>query len=229
MATPRLAEAMREKPSPLENKPTKIGPFMTISRQYGCPGVSLALPLADLLNEEHAIAVGGEWHVFHKEILEYLAAETHQAQEILEREMAHKPSLIADFFRVFTSENVPSGVEIRNRVTVIARHLAIRGRAILIGQGSAAATMDLPHGLAIRLEAPEPWRIRQVARREDMSEYDARAKLHDIDRQRQFLRRLYEIKFPRKPAFHITYDCSALSLSELTQSILHLCRLKGMV
>lgn len=227
MAKPLLAEEMREKPSALERKPQQIGPFLTISREYGCHGFSLGLLLLDLLNEE--LPSGPGWQIYHKEILEHLADETNMAQDIIEQEMSTKPSLIADFFRAFSKEKVPSGFEIRNRVTTIIRRLAIQGRAIIIGQGSAAATMDLPNGLSIRLEAPEDWRVRQIAFREGISEYEARHKIHEMEEQREFLRKLYELKFPRKPAFHVTYDCSVISLTELAQTIVHLMKIKRMV
>ena len=227
MAKSALAEEVRERPSALERKPQDIGPFLTISREYGCHGFSLGLLLLDLLNEE--TTSGAAWQIYHKDILSRLETETNMAQDIIEHEMTSKPSLIVDFFRAFSKERAPSGFEIRNRITTIIRCLAIQGRAIIIGQGSAAATLDLPHGLAIRLEAPEEWRVRQVAFREGVTEYEARHKIHQVEQERDFLRKFYELKYPRRPAFHVTYDCSAFSLTELAQNVMYMMKLKHLV
>jgi len=227
MAKTSLAKEMREQPSALDRKPTSIGPFVTISREYGCHGFSLGLLLWDLLNE-HA-APKQSWQIYHKEILARLATETNMAQEMLEQEMSSRPNLIADFLKFFSKEHGPSGYEIIKRVTAIIRGLAIQGRAIIVGQGGAAATYDLPNGLSIRLEAPEDWRIKQVSFREGLSEEQAREKIKEIDQERKFLRGMYEIRFHHGPAFDITYDCSVFTLTQIAQHVIGMMQLRKMI
>lgn len=204
-----------------------VGPFLTISRQFGCWGFSLGLLLLEVLNEE--AAPEKTWKVLNREILERLARETNLAAEILEHQRRSKPSLIVDFFRSFSDQRVPSGYEIRNRITTIIRGEAIRGHAVIIGQGGAGATADLPSGLSIRLEAPEQWRARQVAFREGMSEDEARDRICVIEREREYLRKIYELRFPRRPSFHLTYDCSIFTLAQIAQHVVYAMRLRGMI
>ena len=213
MAKTPLLEKMKERPWEAGAKPPTAGPFVAISRQYGCHGYTLGVLLATTLNEQG----GQSWTVYHKDILQRLATETNLAQEFIEREISSKHSVIVDFFRAFSTEHIPSGYEIRNRITTIMRGLAIQGQAIIIGQGSAGATQDLPNGLSIRLEAPEDWRVRQVSIEEGLNAVQARQKIHDVDAQRDYLRHLYELRFPRRPAFGIIYDCSAFSVTELAR------------
>ncbi len=133
-----------------------------------------------------------------------------------------------DFFRSLSPDKIPSGLEIRQRITTIIRGMAISGYSILIGQGSAAATRDLPNGLSIRLEAPEEWRIKQLAFREGLSEKTAHNKIVEKERERAYLRRLYE-EHPRKPAYNLVFDCSVFTLAQIAQQVSYAMKLKGLV
>ena len=101
-----------------EAEAQKSGPFITISRQYGCYGLSLGLLLLDILTEQ---SPENPWRIYHKEILSRLASESNTAEEMLERQRRSKPRLIVDFFRSIGGERVPSGREVRNRITTIIR------------------------------------------------------------------------------------------------------------
>jgi hypothetical protein len=227
MAEVSLPKHMREHRVHPKDEPERCGPFITISRQYGCWGFSLGSLLLNALNEE--AEAGLAWSIYNKEILERLAHETNVETQLLERLRRSKPKLLVDFVRSLSGEKMPSGHEVLNRITTIIRGLAMEGRAIIVGQGGAGATADLPNGLSVRLEAPEEWRVRQTALREKISESDARARVLAGEQEREYLRRIYETRFPRRPAFHITYDCSAFTLEQVAQHILYALRLKGCI
>ncbi|RPI62767.1 MAG: hypothetical protein EHM48_03575 [Planctomycetaceae bacterium] len=203
------------------------GPFVTISRQFGCWGFALALLLRDSLNEH--LPPSKTWKILNKEILERLAREIDLPAEILDLQRRSKPSLLVDFFRSLSDQRIPSGYEIRNRITTLIRGEAIRGHAIIVGQGGAGATTDLPHGLSIRLEAPRQWRIEQVAYREQVSESKAGELIDEMEEVREYLRKIYDVRFPRKPAFHLTYDCSIFTLAQIAQHVTYAMKLRGLI
>ncbi len=206
---------------------SNAGPFIAISREFGCGGFSLGLLLLDLLNDD--AEEGKSWHIYHKEILDNLANDTGIALEIIERERRAKPGLLKNFFRTVAGQQgrVPSGMEIRNRTTKIIRELAISGQAILIGQGSTGATEDIPNGLSIRLEAPEAWRVKQIAFREGLSETQAKLRVQEENEQREYLRKIYEKKFSRKLPFNLTFDCSVFSLAQIATLSYRALKMKG--
>lgn len=226
MAKVSLSQHMKEHRESQEPDAENCGPFLTISRQFGCYGFSLGLLLLDILNEETET---GSWHIYHKDILAKLATETSLAAETLEQQRRSKPSMLVDFFQSFKRDRIPSGYEIRNRITTIIRSVAVQGHAIIIGQGGAGATQDLPNGLTVRLEAPEQWRVKQIAFREGLNETEAKLRVRAKEREREYLRKLYATRFPRKPPFHVTYDCSVFSLAQIAQHISYFMRLKGLV
>ena len=226
MAKVSLADHMREQPAPHQAEPETVGPYLTISRQFGCYGFSLGLLMLEILNED--APAESVWKLYHKDILARLATETSMATELLEKERRSKPRLIVDFFRSLSRDRIPSGYEIRNRITTIIRGLAVDGRAIIIGQGGAGATADLPNGLSIRLEAPEAWRVKQVALREGLTESQAKSSVQAKEQEREYLRKIYERRQSRKPAFHLVYDCSVFTLAHIAQHIVYAMKLNGL-
>ncbi len=227
MAKVSLAEHMHERPEEEQVDPENIGPYITISREYGCWGFSLGLLLLDILNEE--APEDRAWKIYHKEILDQLAEDTNMARDMIESARRRKPRAIIDFFRSLSGEKVPSGYEIRNRITNIIKNLAMEGYAIIVGQGGAGATHDLPNGLSIRLEAPEHWRVKQIAFREGLSETEAKLRIQAKLRERDYIRKVYETRFPRQPAFHLVYDCSAFTLAQIAQHVVYAMRLRGIL
>ncbi len=227
MAKVSLANHMKERRSETGRLPERIGPFVTISRQFGCYGFSLGLLMMEILNED--APPERTWHIYNREILERLATETNLASEMLDALRREKPSLIVDFFRALSMERIPSGYEIRNRITTIIRGLAIKGFAILVGQGGSAATSDLPNGISVRLEAPQDWRVKQIARREGISLQAARVKVAAMEEQREHLRQIYQAGLRRDPPFDILYDCSNFTLAQIAQHVVYAMKLKGIV
>ena len=227
MAKVSLAQHMQERRAEPDGDDQNVGPFITISRQYGCWGFSLGLLLLELLNEELE-EEQQSWQIYHKEVLEKLATETDTSVEMLEQQRRTKPRFLTEFFRSLRGEKMPSGYEIRNRIFKIVRGLAMEGHSILIGQGSSGACHDLDNGLSIRLEAPEAWRIKQIAFREGLSETEARLRIQAMEKERDYLQKVYETRFPRQPAFNLMYDCSQFSLSQIAQLVVHAMKIKKM-
>ncbi len=228
MAKVSLSDHMQEKHDETGDEPDSSGPFVTISRQYGCWGFSLGLLLLEILNDN--VDPDTVWKIYHKEILDRLASDTNTATDILDNQRRSKPKLLAEFFRSLgkgKKDRLPSGFEIRRKITSVIRALASEGHAIFVGQGSAGATQDLPNGISVRLEAPLEWRVKQIAFREGLSEIEAKLQIQSKEQERSYLRKIYEAKFPRKPAFNVMYDCSVFSLTQIAQSVANLMKMKN--
>jgi cytidylate kinase len=224
-AKTNLATFMREKRD--EEQQEDPGPFLTISRQYGCHGYFLGLLLVDMLNNEPG--PGAPWKVYQREILERLSKETDIGADVINRLRRERPRLLVNFFRNLSSKKAPGAYEIRNRIANMIRALSYKGHCILIGMGGAGATADLENGLRVRLEAPKDWRVKRVVESEGISPVEAKLLLQKHDNERDHLRKIYAMKFRREPAFDVVYDCSSFSLAQLTQHIIHAMKLKGLI
>lgn len=215
MAKPTLSSYIRGNLDKIEKK--ESGPFITISRQYGCDGYALGDLLVKKLDER---ADDGKWRVFKKELLKQLAEDTGLAQEVVEKERLSKPSLLKDFFRGMRHRGIPDGYEIRNKITIMVRTAAFEGHAVIIGQGGTAATADLDGGLSVRIEGPKEWRIARVSVREKLTRAGAVARIEEVERHRKHLRKIYEEKNPREPAFNLMLDNSMFNIDQLADQII---------
>lgn len=225
MDKPALSSYLRQRIGDIVQK-KQPGPYLTVSRQYGCDGLELAGPLVEKLNQRDEQQ---RWKLYHKELLKQLAEDTGLTEEIIEKERLSKPSLMKDFLRGLLKSNVPDGYEIRKSITMMVRTVAFEGYAVIIGQGGNAATTDLDNGLSVRIEAPKEWRIARISVREQLSKEAAAARMEEIDAQRQYLREIYEKQNPRQPAFHLSIDNSIFSKEQITELILLAMEQKGLI
>ena len=94
MDRPTLSSYLRDNLDDLASK-KEPGPYVTISRQYGCDGYELADLLAEKLNEhlkDQHRKQDKPWTVFKKELLKQLAEDTGLTEDIIERERLSKAS-----------------------------------------------------------------------------------------------------------------------------------------
>lgn len=203
------------------------GPYIAVSRQYGCSGFALALLLAEILND--TATPGKAWRPYGREILDQLARETNLATDLLAELKVKKPKLLVDFFRSLSGKKIPSGIEVRNRITALVRSLAFEGYSIIVGQGSAGATGDIANGISVRLEAPLAWRIEELRKREGLSVEQVRLRIRECEKERAYLRKIYAMRFPREPAFDITYDLSKFTLAQIAQHVVSMMKLKHII
>ena len=149
-----------------------------------------------------------------------MAEDTGLTEEVVEKERLSKPSLLKDFFRGMRHRGIPDGYEIRNKITIMVRTAAFEGHAVIIGQGGTAATADLDGGLSVRIEASKEWRIARVSVREKLTRAGAVARIEEVERHRKHLRKIYEQKNPREPAFNLMLDNSMFNIDQLADQII---------
>ena len=225
MTKPTISAYLRDHLEEIGTK-KEPGPYITISRQYGCDGFELGKYLLEKLNEREKESL---WKLFYKELLKQLAEDTGLAQEIIEKERLAKPSLLKDFLRGLKKSNIPDGYEIRNKITLMVRTAAFEGHAIIIGQGGAAATADIDNGISIRVEAPKDWRIARISIRDNLEKIKAAARVEEVEQQRKFIRKLYEEKNPREPAFAMVFDNSIFSKEQIASLVMQAMEYKGLI
>ena len=225
MTKPTISSYLRDHLDDIGTK-KEPGPYITISRQWGCDGYGLGQILAEKLNQRDD---QGRWKVYYKELLKQLAEDTGLTEEMLEKERKSKPSLLKDFLRGLKKNGIPDGYEIRNKITMMVRTVAFEGHAIIIGQGGTAAAADLANGLSVRVEAPRDWRIARVCRRDNLSKQVAVAKIAEIESGREHLRKIYEQQNSREPAFNLVFDNAMFSNDVIAEMIVRAMEEKGFV
>ena len=216
MSKPTISSYLRDHLDDIATK-KEPGPYITISRQWGCDGIELGQILVTKLNQREDEQ---SWKVYQKELLKQLAEDTGLAEEILEKERKSKPSLLKDFLRGLKKNGIPDGYEVRNKITMMVRTVAFEGHAVIVGQGGTAATGDLANGLSVRVEAPRDWRIARICRRENLGKPAAIAKIDEIEKEREHLRKIYERQNSRAPAFNLIFDNSMFTNEQIADLVI---------
>ncbi|MCK5565241.1 MAG: cytidylate kinase-like family protein [Planctomycetes bacterium] len=224
MARPTLSSYIRDNLDGISKK-KEPGPYITISRQYGCDGYELGDLLLKRINERSE----ENWHLYKKEMLKQLAEDTGLTEEVIEKERLSKPSLLKDFFRGIRRSGLPDGYEIRKKITIMVRTAAFEGHAMIMGQGGAAATADLSNGLSIRIEAPKTWRVIRVSRRESLAKEAAAAKIDQVEKDRRHLRKIYEENNKREPAFNLVIDNSMFNIDQIADQVIYAMEQKKLI
>jgi len=216
MAKPTISSYLRDHLDDIGTK-KEPGPYLTISRQWGCDGVDLCKTLVSKLNQRDP---DQRWKLYQKELLKQLAEDTGLTEEILEKERVSKPSLLKDFLRGLKKSGIPDGYEIRNKITMMVRTIAFEGHAVILGQGGTAATGDLANGLSVRVEAPRDWRIARICRREKLDKQAAVAKIDEVEKERDRLRQIYERQNSREPAFNLAFDNASFKNEQIADLVI---------
>jgi cytidylate kinase len=179
LADTRVAEYFLREQARLENKPIKRPapperqPLITISRQYGAGGHTVA--------EELARVLGDPWHVWDREIIDAVAKSAQVRREMIEALDEHSQSWLDQAVRNITNVPVIDPSTYRRHIAQVMLALGQQGRKIIIGRG---ACMILPEALNVRLCAPIDFRVDVTMRRENLSREAALRKLRRVDRER---------------------------------------------
>jgi hypothetical protein len=100
---------------------------------------------------------------------------------------------------------------------------------ILVGQGGSGATTGIDNGLHVRVEAPEDWRAKEVAKSQGCNLPKAKSIIRTREKEREYLRTIYNMRYPREPRFHLVYDQSCFGLTTITKHVVLAMRMKHML
>jgi len=201
-------------------------PFVTISRQAGAGGRTLARTLADRLN---ALDPGElPWTVWDRDLVEKVAREEHIPQTLIESLESGGPrrSAFQEFLASLSAKNHAADLDefqVFRRVAHTVRALARAGRAIIVGRGGVYATADLAGGVHVRLVAPLRDRVAHMAGFLSLSQLDAAAEVRRRDREREAFHRRYWPDTALLPEiFTITLNTARADERQMAESILPL-------
>lgn len=176
-------------------------PFVTISRQAGAGGRTLAYALAAALERETE-PLWRDWKIFDQELCRKVAEDEtlRVSLESLLSEDYLTP--MGDFMAQLVAGASPQEAVVR-RVFKTIRTLACAGKAILVGRAGCLVTKGLPAGVHVRLVAPLEWRVRRVERQLGLVREEARREARRQDESRALL---FRARFHRDIDDPLLYD-----------------------
>jgi len=204
-------------------------PFVTISREYGCPSKLLAKMLENALNGKALAVKGPRWRSLNKEIVLEAARELNlnptKVNSIFNTVYLGD---LEDLFASFSS-NYKSNRRIQKTIREVVKSFVRTGYIIIVGRGGVAITQGCPNALHIRLQAPLEWRISKIIERYELSPSEALKRISDIDNKRtvlveQFLGRKFD-----PTLFDLIFNCQSFTMDEIVGSIINVMEEKKMI
>jgi cytidylate kinase len=189
----------------LKLNPDQTGfPFVTISRESGAGGHTLAREIIRHMEQSTTEAWGHGWEVFDYRLCLLLAQdpELNVPLESLLRE-EYQSSFQQTLFDILTGHNDQH--KLQKRIFEVIRILALIGRVVIVGRAGNLVTRDLRSGVHLRLVAPQALRVKQMMELMDTDAVTAQAEMEKQDHERAQMVRDY---FNRDIANPHDYDCT---------------------
>jgi cytidylate kinase len=172
-------------------------PIVTISRQYGAGGSSVAAIVAVELDAE----------VVDKKLIEEVAnrlsirpsdveAEIERPRTLLERLVrsfsALEPGMGAGWSPPYPDPLFDARKEIIQLTEKVIREMADGGNVVIVGRGAGFELRDRPGVFRVFLRAPDAVRVKTLMARLGLSEAETRRKMHETDSNRAaYIKQLY--------------------------------------
>ncbi len=207
------------------------GPVITISRQTGCGASRIAWAICEELNKRK-LPVKNErrWSFISREILQQSAEELHLDPVSLKQVISDKDRGIMDqIVAALSTHSHKSDQKILKTVQEVIRKFGTNGNVVIVGRGGAGICRDIKRSLHIRIEAPEEWRIDEIARRLDFSKTFATEYVRKHDSERELLVTKILGRKPENSSFDLEINRSRFTEKELVDSIIQVASIKGLI
>jgi hypothetical protein len=184
-----------------EGEPLGNLPFITVSRQTGAGGRSLARAiLAEFEKQEGEPRFRG-WSSYDEELCKTIVADPEIRVSLAELVAENYRSPGEDYVSVLLGGSFQD--EIQKKIAATIRQLALVGKVILMGRGGVSITRDLASGVHIRLVAPRDTRVQRTMGNLGISEKEAARWVDDQDRSRA---RMVKSRFKQNIDDPLLYD-----------------------
>ena len=198
--------------------PLKRPPAVTISRETGAGGVSIAGKLADYL-QNSAPRPGAPWTVFDRNLVERVLEDHHLpkriAQYMQEARVSELQNMVEDVLGLH-----PDAWTLVHQVAETVLQLAELGNVIIVGRGAHVITSRLENVLHVRLVAPVEHRVRVVCRYYNLDEVAARKFIEEQDRGRNGYVKKYLGRNIEDPLqYHLVLNTGWLDFEEAARLI----------
>ncbi|OGW72729.1 MAG: hypothetical protein A2Y02_03110 [Omnitrophica bacterium GWA2_52_12] len=208
--------------------PKKIGkvPFITISRETGAGGHTLA---SSILNEmrEHTDPAFEGWHMCDQELCKMVADEPGLKVTMKNLLASEYRPVMEDFLEQLIVGVTPQDAVVKKMFEII-RQLALLGKVILVGHGGASLTRDLPGGIHLRLVASLPNRVRRMGKLLGISEARAREEVLEQDKGRAKLVKTFFNRDIHDPLLYdIVWNTDRVSVEEIARLVLQLVKVRA--
>jgi cytidylate kinase len=165
------------------------GPYISISREFGCLANVIAQKLsAELTKRNNQKGIKTQWKWINKVILEESARALELSPAKIEYVFqSQKKTMIDEIVSAMAARYYKSDKKIRKTIIEVIRSIVKTGNVIIVGRGGVAFKNDNPNSIHIKLIAPIEWRIDRISKNYRKTRKEALKYILDIDQERKYL------------------------------------------
>jgi cytidylate kinase len=191
----------------------KSGPFVTISRESGAYGTTIADMLCEYLRK-HERRREAPWAVVDKELIQKVIEE-HQFPAIFQKYFVEsRAPLIEDTLAELFGLHPPQETLVRRMGETIL-HLATLGHVIFVGRGANIITRRLPNGTHVRLVGLFEKRVAHTKEYLNLSQEQAREYVVKEDHDRQaYIKRYFQKDISDVSLYDLIINTDTVSLQD---------------
>jgi cytidylate kinase len=196
--------------------PITFGPYITISRDFGAGGRSLAEVLSTRLG----------WVTYDRKLIDGIAEKAHVRRSVVESLDERGRIWIRDYVASLSFAENLSENEFFTHLINMAVSIAQHGRAVLVGRG-LHLVLPPEAGVRIRLTAPVDFRVRWFKSQEPVSREEAVRRVKMIDDERaDYIRQYFSRDISDVSTFDKVYDTSRILIEDIATEVMDLLRIK---
>jgi len=205
---------------PADDLASRARPFVTISRQAGAGGHSLAKLLIERFEQHSNTELFGEWDMFDQKLVAMVAddSDLRVSVEALLSESYHRAA--DDFFRQLFISTTHQDI-VMNRMFRLVRVIAEVGKAVIVGRAGAHVTRGLAFPwVSVRLVADEDFRVQISLNDTAPTEKQAKESIakHDAGRARM-IKNHFRVNIDDPMLYDAIWNTSQASFEEIADSI----------
>ncbi len=178
----------------------RLGDYITISREAGAGGSEIACLLGQNLG----------WEVLDKNLVARVADRFHLSRKMLEAVDETQFNWAYDILGAWLDPRIIPHEKYVVHLGQVLLAAAQRGKVVLVGRG-AQFLLPRDQGLAVRIIAPEKYRLRHVMEEHRLGEAQARQFIAETDRgRREFVMRFFHHDITDPHLFDLTIQVDRL-------------------
>lgn len=211
----------------LQNQKTKLietGPYISISRDFGCMANIIAQKLSrELTKRNKASGIQKDWKWINKQILQESAKALELSPSKIEYVFqSQRKTMMDEIVSAMSTRYYKSDKRIRKTIIEVIRSISKTGHIIIVGRGGVAFAKDNPKSLHFKLTAPIEWRVDQIVKHYNKTRKEALKYVHEVDEERKFLIDSFMGFETDCAIFDLIFNRQSLKDNEIISSILNL-------
>ena len=202
-------------------------PFVTISRQTGAGGHTLAAAIVSEIKARGKSPLLNGWQTFDQELCKMVCEEPGLSASMSLLLKSEYHSHIQDMLNQLIVGDSPQDKVIK-KIFHLIRTLATFGRVIIVEHGSGCLTRNLSLGIHIRLVASLPSRIRRMMKLLNVTEKKAKEIISEQDKAREKLVKTFFNRNINDPLLYdAVWNTDTVPVEEIARSVVQLIEAKA--